>query len=557
MQNRSALASLLTGPVALFLAVALGAGALWLHVRVHRRFGSYFVFLAALVARLAPGFADKVVRRRHLRPSAWEKTAVSAGEQRVWGYVDRHSIAPGGRFDLMLRRPPGSEPIEGSVEILRVGHHASGDRLLVYRSSQLRIAEHEVIRAGAPLGFLDKTAAASGPNWPPTLAVEGTGEWRSGYYSIDFVAADGTRDEDVAFIVVTDGRRHGDVLVKLATSSYQAYNTWGGHGLYDEETRVPPPANPRDAPQILRGHLVSFDRPTRSEFWEWEYYLVLWLERLAEEEGFSVSYATNFDVATQPEYSSSYRLFVVAGHDEYWTGQEFEQMRDRLFRQGGNTLFLGANLAYWQVRFADIDAREDPRGRQLVCYKSIVDPFARRGADAPELHMTARFRDLARLPETMLMGVAYQSNFAWRGQEEPRYAYFVEDPGLPFFAGTGYQKGDFVAEILGHEWDNRDPEAAYAPPGEKLVEGADRLWDAARSRIDPLPLDRIRVVFSGRVVDVYGREGKAEAVYFETPAGARVFSAGTIRWSWGLGKPGYRQEPFQVLNRNLFSTFLQ
>ena len=49
---------------------------------------------------------------------------------------------------------------------------------------------------------------------------------------------------------------------------------------------------------------------------------------------------------------------------------------------------------------------------------------------------------------------------------------------------------------------------------------------------------------------------RTEAVYFVSEAGAKVFSAGTIRWPWGLAKPGFEQPSFQKFNRNLVLDFL-
>jgi hypothetical protein len=43
----------------------------------------------------------------------------------------------------------------------------------------------------------------------------------------------------------------------------------------------------------------------------------------------------------------------------------------------------------------------------------------------------------------------------------------------------------------------------------------------------------------------------AEAVYFVSPAGAKVFNAGSIRWAWGLGRAGFEREAFQRFNENL------
>ena len=502
--------------------------------------------VATVLSTTYPAVVTELLHR-HLVSSTWQKTSRAERNQSVWGYVDRHSIDPGQSFQLMLSAAPGAKNVSGHVEIYRIGYEGQSDRRLVWRSDSIEVEAYTAVRAGRHSKLVDRTAAALGQNWPCSLEIEDTHSWTTGYYSIDFVDADTTRDSDTAFMVVTDPKRAGDVLVKLATATYQAYNRWGGHSLYDDD-------HDRLA---CRGHMVSFDRPTRSEFWEWEYFFVLWLERLARDEGFSVSYATNFDVTRDESFSLNYRLFVSVGHDEYWSKEEFDRVYDRIFRKGGNTLFLGANTAYWQVRYVDVNAYGNEWGRQLVSYKSLNDPIRTRHPHDQELHATARFRDAARRPETMLMGVAYQSSFKDRDQIEPRYGYRVEDTEFPALARTGYKKGDFVADIIGHEWDNRDPEVEYPTPGESSVDGACRLWQKGRSMIEAIPLEKVKVVFSADVVDLRGLRGRAEAVYFESPAGAKVFSSGTIRWTWGLGKEGYTQEQFKLFNRNLILHFLR
>lgn len=506
---------------------------------------------ARSLIRWHPGAVRELMHLRAL--SFWYRTVRSPHEQTLWAYADRHSIRPGEPFRLMMSAGPGRGGVEGHAEIFRIGYYGSADRRFIWRSARLEIAEHGITG----------TAAALGPAWPAALVVEDTADWRSGYHSVDFVEHGGRRHEDVAFIVVRAPTPDTGILVKLATATYQAYNRWGGHNLYLYETPATMAGGRagvfEEGLPFHRGDMVTFDRPTASEFWEWEYWFVLWLERLAREEGISLAYATGFDIAREPDLAARCRLLISVGHDEYWSREEFDHTHGRIFRLGGNTLFLGANTAYWQVRYADVNApggNEPGEGRQMICYKAMADPIRRRAAADPDLHVTARFREDARRPESMLTGVAYQSNLAFR-QAESGAAYYVADTDFPFFEGTGYCQGDFVAGIIGHEWDNRDPEAEFPCPGEPRVAATERLWREGRSLIAPIAAERIRPVFRGGVVDINGRRGCAEAVCFESPAGARVFSAGTNRWSWGLGKEGYVQEPFRRLNRNLVMHFLK
>jgi hypothetical protein len=152
--------------------------------------------------------------------------------------------------------------------------------------------------------------------------------------------------------------------------------------------------------------------------------------------------------------------------------------------------------------------------------------------------VTDQFRSEARRPETMLMGIAYQSYF--KAESDIKYPYFVNRTDLPFFQDVGYQKGDVIGDVVGYEWDNTDPDG-----------DGRRLWHPDKSQIPTIDPALIKVVFTGSPVDLDGKPGKAEAVYFVSGAGAKVFSTGAIRWAWGLGKPGFEQDKFKKFNANL------
>jgi hypothetical protein len=267
----------------------------------------------------------------------------------------------------------------------------------------------------------------------------------------------------------------------------------------------------------------------------------VWLEELAQKENLRVSYITDFDLHSNPNWPDDYKLFISLGHDEYWSKEEFDAIENRLYVKGKNMLVLSGNTGYWQVRYGDLDRPPSApnAGRQMVCWKVEDDPIALRTPDS-KLLLSTKFRDLKRRPETMLIGVGYDS---WFPPYDPklRFDYRVADASMPFFEGTGWKAGESIGNhVVGYEWDNRDPER-----------DGQRLWKQGESNIAELPADRIKVLFEAEPIDVDGKKGKAEAVYFETPAGAKVFNAGTIRWSWGVGKPEERSKSFQTFNRNL------
>ena len=493
----------------LFLLQALAIGAI------------YFLRLDGYIAQI-PAVQDKLeaIRNQRNLDAAWTRFNP---QQTVWGYVDRHSIAPGEPFNIMLGLKTGAPDYVASVEISRITWKDGGPhREWVWAGDKDTITARE----------LTNTAASIGADWDTSYTVDDTAKWRSGYYVIDVIGADGKRQDDVAALIVRPTERSGDVLAKISTNTFQAYNRWGGHSLY------------RSAFFGWKGVMVSFDRPTYPGFGDYEIYFVAWFEKYAQETGAKIGYIGDFDLHEDPAIMDGYKLFVSQGHDEYWTKEMFDAVENRIFKQGKNTAFLGANTAYWQVRYTDINKAPGgkDRGRQMVAYKNTYDPLANRfdKEDDALPWVTNMFRYKNRRPETMLLGVAYQSYFE-PTDNAPLVDYKVVDVSLPFFEGVNWKKGDIIKGVVGYEWDNRDPDG-----------DGKRLWDASKSMNANLPADRIKVLFTGEPVDFQGKKGLAEAVYWESPAGAKVFSSGAIRWDWGLAKDGIATPAFQKFNANLF-----
>jgi hypothetical protein len=172
-------------------------------------------------------------------------------------------------------------------------------------------------------------------------------------------------------------------------------------------------------------------------------------------------------VPTGDELARRYDLVVVPGHEEYVTGHVFDVV-ERYRDLGGNLLFLSANNFFYRV---------ERRGDHLLG--------------------RSRWRDRGR-PESRLLGVQYVD---WNHDRWPNRDYVVvgADRAPWLFAGTGLRNGDRFGRF-GIEIDAR---TTSSPRGTTVL---------------------------ARVPDVFGSGRSAEMTYYETPAGARVFSAGTINF---------------------------
>ena len=453
----------------------------------------------------------------------------NGGEQKVWAYADRHSISPGEALTIFLSVKPGSGDVNGFLRISRLSGQGNKPLEELVLLTEARTIGSQIVRPEASI---------IGAGWTNGVKIDATRGWKSGFYVADFVYSNGKTEPNAVSFVVKPQVKQGDILVKIETNTLQAYNFWGGFSLYKSFT---------DGDY---SSMVSFDRPTHLYTDHDPFFSIPWLETYAQARGLKLDYISDFDLSTDPTVLDGYKLFVAGGHDEYWTKEMYDAVENRIFVKGRNVLFLGANTAYWQVRYVDVNQSPNGpfMGRQMICYKTyrnVTDPIAQRFAKPADalLWATGLFRLASRRPESMLIGIAYQNWFEW---EKPGYDYSVVNADLPFFQDTGLKAGDKLAGLVGYEWDNRDPDG-----------DGNQLWDVAKSLNKRIPPESIRVLFDSNPVGADHKPGKAESVYWESPAGAKVFSSGTVWWSRGMTKPGVATPQLDLLNKNLFDYMLK
>ena len=95
-------------------------------------------------------------------------------------------------------------------------------------------AEREVVWRGEVGGDFYPTpddASSHGCGWPAALEIPVGADWRSGYYAVTVTAGDQRAD---AFVVVRSAPdpEPAPILMVLSTTTWNAYNDWGGPSLY-------------------------------------------------------------------------------------------------------------------------------------------------------------------------------------------------------------------------------------------------------------------------------------------------------------------------------------
>ncbi|MBV8395711.1 MAG: hypothetical protein JO064_05560 [Actinobacteria bacterium] len=248
-------------------------------------------------------------------------------------------------------------------------------------------------------------------------------------------------------------------------------NTWGAYNFYDRNGD-----GYGDSWYVgWRTHTVDLTRPNlhRGVPYKYRSYDLAFLRWLAQT-GKTVDFYADDDLgsfATGDDLRAAYDLVVFPGHSEYVTSQAYTVV-ERYRDLGGDLMFLSANNFFRRV---------DPHGDTL----QLIDLW----------------RNLGR-PEAGLCGVQYCGSD--RGQHQAPFVVTADGAASWAFAGTGLSEGSSFGRY-GIEVDAR---AAATPDG---------------------------AVVLAQIPNALGNPNlTAEMTYYETDAGARVFSAGALNFGGQL-----------------------
>jgi hypothetical protein len=477
-------------------------------------------------------------------------------------YCTPSSIAPGDPFSLHVSTDAG----RFDVEVAREG----ADRESVWRGTG-RSKVHEV----------PPDAASTGCGWPLTLEIPTEDTWRSGYHAVTVIAGDERAD---AFVVVRPSEQRAPAILVLSTTTWQAYNDWGGPSLYTGGTRVS-----FDRP-LARGFLVKPEpigrmmqrEPDREAmgFRTWARPLGLsdwcggagWFTyertftRWAEANGYRVDVATSQDLEMHPEVLEGHRLYLSVGHDEYWSWGMRDAF-DAFVTGGGNAAILSGNTCFWQVRF-------DPDHRGMTGYKYRVEQDPVLGTD-DERFLTGCWSDrrIGR-PETSSIGLTFTRGGYSKyglGAADASGAYTVNRPDHWLFGGAALERGSEVGvddAVVAYECDGCAFELDHhglpvpthvdgAPDGlEILATAPAHLWgrheQPSRYADEPGELEMASLaVFGDASPDHLAELGDGHAVLgtFERPGGGTVVNVGVTDWVLGLNDPVVERVTRNALDR--------
>ncbi len=441
-------------------------------------------------------------------PSQWD--IAGAGDPSIQGFATDISVDQGETVSFKIDTPA----LDYRLDIYRLGYYGgNGARLVAtVQPSAFLPQVQPACLTDVTTGLVDCGNWGVSASWtvPPTAT--------SGIYVAKLVREDPEdgRASHVVF-VVRDDDRGSDLLVQTSDTTWQAYNTYGGNSLY-----FGAPAN--------RAYKVSYNRPftTRASsfpggsvsswLFEAEYPMVRWLER----NGYDVSYTTGIDTDRRAAELLEHRVFMVSGHDEYWSGAQranVEAARDA----GVHLALFSGNLGFWKTRWeTSIDGSGTPY-RTLVCYK---ETHANAKIDPLPGVWTGTWRDPrfgphdAGRPENALNGPIFTVN----GIRNDPMEVPAADGKMRFWRNTDIatlpagQVAVLPTGVLGFEWDE-DLDNGSRPAG---------LFRLSTTTIPGVQL----------LQDFGSTYAVGTAIHhltmYRAASGALVFGAGTVNWAWGL-----------------------
>jgi hypothetical protein len=416
----------------------------------------------------------------------------------VTGYVSAQAVLPGDTERIYVSAA-GSRRVR--IRIFRIGwYHGAGGR-------EVLVSRRLPVVAQPPCAHVYETGLTQ-CDWHPTLTFRVPSALPSGVYITKLTTHDGASD----CVFVVESTRPQPLLAQLPTSTYEAYNAWGGDSLYPGGTdRV-------GTTGTTQGVEVSYDRPYDSvtgagQFFARDVAMIRFLERY----GYPVSYTTSESVDTDPGQLAGHRALIDFGHSEYWSARQ-ETAFARALNAGTSLLFFGSDTLAWRVRYEPATAASSEAGRPghvIAAYKEHA------AQDADRSNPTGIFTDRgARLADSAYLGCITPRI---RQPGPPTYLYYPWAPAQDLqpawlFAGTGITAATRIAGIVGYELDQLTP---FSPPGTQLVgSGAAPCMHTGSSEPgEPAPGPG---------------ENLAQTTLHTTPTGATVFNTGTLGWELGL-----------------------
>ena len=450
-------------------------------------------------------------------PSDWAVQGI--GDAAIQGYSTQFSVNAGQTESFKVK----TVSTNYHIDILRLGYYAGNGARIIQagiKPTATLPQTQPACQTTAGTGLIDCGNWSVSASWTvPSTAV-------SGVYVAHLVRDDASNPNGGSLIpfVVRNDSSHSDIVVATSDATWQAYNNYGGNSLYDCTISCPP-----GNPLAYKGaDAVSYNRPfdgalTTDNGASYLFYAEYQMIRFLERNGYDASYISDSDLNDNGSLLLNHKIFISSGHDEYWSGNEYVNVKNAL-AHGVSLAFFSGNEMFWKTRWAaDSSGAAD---RTLITYKethynaptdpqdpttwtgSWADPRFSPPADGgvPANALTGQEFVVNSGTSDITVPSQYSKLRLWRNTS---IANLASGQTATLGAGIG---------TLGYEWDE-DVDNGFRPAGE---------FDLSSTTVGNTESFHDYGSILGTTTETH------HLSLYRAPSGALVFGAGTVQWAWGL-----------------------
>ncbi|WP_332663236.1 N,N-dimethylformamidase beta subunit family domain-containing protein [Aeromicrobium sp.] len=263
--------------------------------------------------------------------AAW---AISAGatSTTMSAYLTRTSATCGDTVDIKVDNDSLKKV---SVIAYRMGYYGGNGAREIWRQDNVSTVNQPAATIGGTDSQGRNLYMVSAANWSKTLTIPIDETFVPGTYLIK--VSDGTYATYAPLTVRDDTGTKHDILLQQATTTWSAYNDWGGRSFYSTTNKS--------------GRL-SYNRPYSGgqgsgQFLPLEQGMVFWLEK----QGADVTYWTDEDLdefgGQVPARADN---LMIPSHDEYYS-MPMRAAVSQAIESGVNVASMGANTAYREIAY--------------------------------------------------------------------------------------------------------------------------------------------------------------------------------------------------------------
>lgn len=452
--------------------------------------------------------------------SVWQ---VDPGQDstKLEGFTTTISTNIGGTVQFKIDNLTGNPNYQ--INIYRLGYYGGDGARLITTLQHTTSVTQPAPKTNPATGEVDAGNWSVTDSWAiPTTAV-------SGVYVANVVQ--GNQVFQLPF-VVKDPNSTSNIVFQTSDETWQAYNGWGGTDLYGGNGPGPNGS----------AYAVSYNRPIttldssgvdsgpQDTLFGAEYSAIYWLE----ENGYDVSYISGIDTATNGSSLLNHKIFMDAGHDEYWTDGQVANVQAAA-NAGVNLAFMSGNEVFWQTQLTPSIDGSNTANRTLVTYKdSHVEQLINPSGQGTGTFEAPTSWGGAGMPSNALTGTVFQIDGVNGSPGNGGLGAITIPYGetrLRFWRNTTVastppgQTATLASDLLGYEWDS-SPDNGFMPVG--LVNVSSTTVTSSQA---------YNTEFGN--VDTSGTATHNLVEYRDPTSGALVFGAGTVMWSWGLAQQSY------------------